>query len=121
MSSFGLGGAPHPDAGKRTSVSSGVPDFDSQMQSLLDAPIPNDQDKKKGKKKGKKKAEGQEQVPKGHSSAGDLLGLEDSADVNTGGADISMEQVRREHLQRASHGSNTNTMPNTMRTVCATN
>ena len=51
MSSFGLGGAPHPDAGKkRASVSSGAPDFDSQMQSLLDAPIPVNQDKK-GKKK----------------------------------------------------------------------
>ncbi|GMI15926.1 hypothetical protein TrLO_g3324 [Triparma laevis f. longispina] len=109
MSSFGLGGAPHPDAGKRTSVSSGVPDFDSQMQSLLDAPIPNDQDKKKGKKKGKKKAEGQDQVPKGHSSAGDLLGLEDSADVNTGGADISMEQSS-DSLYRPTQGTAAATM-----------
>ncbi|GMH63189.1 hypothetical protein TrST_g12399 [Triparma strigata] len=110
MSTFGLGGAPHPDAGKkRASVSSGAPDFDSQMQSLLDAPIPVDQDKKGKKKKGKKKADQGEQFSKGHSSAGDLLGLEDSADVNAGGADISMEQSS-DSLYRPTQGTAAATM-----------
>ena len=91
MSSFGLGGAPHPNSGKRNSVS--IPDLDSQMSMLLDAPTPqqNDQQDKKKKKKGKKKSSS-DHGPKGHSSAGDLLGLEDSTDVNAGGADISIEQ-----------------------------
>jgi hypothetical protein len=58
------------------------------MQSLLDAPVPKsvkDNNKKKNasKKKGGVGAS---------SSAGDLLGLEDSADVNAGGADISLEE-----------------------------
>ena len=67
------------------------------MQSLLDAPMPksakdvNDEDKRKKKKvnKKKKKKDGSSNTT---SLSSDLLGLEDSADINTGGADVSLEQ-----------------------------
>ena len=61
------------------------------MSALLDAPTPKQDDdskKKKKSKKGKKK----EGLSKPSSSAGDLLGLEDSADIAVGGADVSMDQ-----------------------------
>jgi len=59
------------------------------MQSLLDAPVPKSVKDNDKKKKGTKKKKG---GIGGSSSAGDLLGLEDSTDINVGGADISMEE-----------------------------
>jgi hypothetical protein len=86
--SSSLSGAPSFGASSRKKGINSSTDWDSQMQSLLDAPVPKsvkDNNKKKNasKKKGGVGAS---------SSAGDLLGLEDSADVNAGGADISLEE-----------------------------
>ena len=68
------------------------------MQSLLDAPTPKSvkDNEKKGKKKG---------GMGGSSSAGDLLGLEDSADINAGGADISLEESMGSKSSMGKYGS----------------
>ncbi|GMH61416.1 hypothetical protein TrRE_jg2634 [Triparma retinervis] len=86
--SSSLSGAPtFGSSGRKKSTNSST-DWDSQMQSLLDAPVPKSVKDNNKKKNASKKKNG----VGASSSAGDLLGLEDSADINAGGADISLEE-----------------------------